>query len=122
MKIENVKQETMLKLGLKDEEDVSYITEELLLDYLAEAELVEKAGAPSIDEEGNKIIRGYTDYGHNLVFTKQFTYYSNGPTGPKYKCGNQKRWKWRNDRGDEFSPQAKCSGKDYWYKLYCPTC
>lgn len=112
----------MKRLKVTDKADADYITEELLVAYL-DAVDVKGVRRRSVDENGNPVEnKSYTDYGHELVFTKQFTYYSNGPAGPNYKCGSKGRFRWRNDEGDEFSPQAKCKGNDYWYKLYCPSC
>lgn len=117
-----IKRDTMKLLNITDESRVSYITEELLKAY-ENAVDVKAAKRQSVDENGKEVAnKSYTDYGHDLVFQTGSVLYSNGPAGSNYKCGNQNRWKWRSDPGDEFRPKAICTGSDYWYELYCPTC
>jgi hypothetical protein len=122
MNIEELKQETMMRLSITDRSVVDYITEELLIQYL-DAKAVKEVKRQSVDENGYPVEnQSYVDYGHSLVFTRAYTYYSNGPQGSNYKCGDQDQWQWRNDVGDEFTPIALCRGNDYYYKLYCPSC
>ena len=126
MDINNVKEMTMKALGITDPNDVSYITEELLNDYLTNVNIIEKLSGTSPEEckaaNTQNPLTGYGTYGNSLVFLTGKVNYKAGPRGtPNYGCGND-NWEWRSDPGDTFTPQASCSGGRQQYLLYCPSC
>jgi hypothetical protein len=121
MNVQEAKRATMNALGLTDDRDVAYITQELLEEYAANSKDVQTRGS---QDECNSIGKdiGYGTYGNSLVFGQPYVNYKAGPKGtPSYGCGNTPM-RWKVDNGDTFTPKGTCAGGAQMYLLYCPTC
>ena len=115
---------TRKMLGLK-EEDVAYITAELLEEMETHATEV---GDIVVDRRGKEvtgITEGWVcrpqDWGNSLVFRRGYVLYNQGRSGPHYACGNAFRRRWNLQPGDQFNPQRRCPAGFQYYQLCRPS-
>ena len=105
MNIEEVKQNTMQALGITDANEVDYITESLLMDYLSASSDAEETESLDADMKSAP----YGVYGNSLVYSGNFVYYKRNDKGtPNYGCGTG-NWKWTKQAGDTIREIGSCS-------------
>ena len=111
MGVDDVRRQTAALLKV-NEAELSYITQELLDEYEANAKAVEGS---DVDPEAKFTLTNWGTYGNSIAFSGALVYWKQNKKGtPNYGCGTAESWSAGKDWCTWIIPKGKCTdGKDW---------